>query len=184
MKDKRRPDLFKFFGWFSAALSLLNLINELSPFEILGKLNKWLSAYVVFVEAISSFLFGWINIDWINVSSRENHLLVIAFVLIMSFHRAQVRFETDKGEPRFSARVSSLFISSLWLLGCVLLALFLSGNSSLWALGLGMLLLCRFYFSSTDRMDGLPDRKVIFKELTGVVTSLMVLILLNYTVFN
>jgi hypothetical protein len=184
MRNNRRPNALKLLGWCSAVLSTLNLINQLSPVVISGTLNEWLNAYVLFVDRVSTFLFGWINISWISVSSTENHFLVIASVLVMTFHRAQVKFETDKGEPWISAFISSFFVSQIWLLAYVLLALLFSEQLSSWLIGIGIILLCRFYLKGEDRMDGLADRKIIFKELTAVATSLVLIIVLNYTVFS
>lgn len=184
MSANKKFNLLNLFTRLMAALSLLNLINEFSPIEILGTLKVWLNAYVAFVDVVGLFLFGWIGIEWINVSNGESHMLVIISVLVLSFHRAQVRFETDRGESRFSATISSLFISWLWLLSYVFMALFLPDTLSFWAMGVGLFCLCHFYFRQADRWDGLPDRKIIFKELTGVAGSLAVLVLLNYTVLN
>ena len=54
--------LKKLFRWILAALGLIGLIEELNWIKIHGRLEKWIDAYSSFVNTLSDFLFGWIDL--------------------------------------------------------------------------------------------------------------------------
>jgi hypothetical protein len=106
-EPKRKYDILSLLGWISGGLSLLNLIEDLTPLKLFRKLEKWVHAYSLFIEKISDFLFGWINLQWINISHLEAHLLVITFVVLGAYFRADYKAERGIGE----SMASSLFVS-------------------------------------------------------------------------
>ena len=76
----------------------MNLIEDLTPLKLFGKLEKWVEAYSLFIEKTSDFLFGWINLQWINISHLEAHLLVITFVVLGAYFRVAYKAERGIGE--------------------------------------------------------------------------------------
>ena len=78
-------------GWLVGGLSLLNLIEDLTPLTLFGKLKKWIHAYVAVVDQISDILFGWVHYRWVSISALETHALVVASVLIAAYFRAEFR---------------------------------------------------------------------------------------------
>lgn len=73
-------------------LSLLNLIVDLSPISLNGKLLEWSKAYDALVESFVRPLFAWIHLYWISISTGEMHLLVIQSILIAGYIRASLHW--------------------------------------------------------------------------------------------
>ena len=101
-------------GWVLGGLSLLNLIEELSPLKVLGKLKTWLDAYTSIVNDVGTFLFGWIDFGWIAIDQLEVHVLVIATILVSAYVRADIRAERSKGFGRDEAIVKVSFLATIF----------------------------------------------------------------------
>ncbi len=116
MKSKKENTLniFSIFGWIMGGLSLLELIEDLTPLMILGKLKKWLDAYSLLVDQVGNFLFGWIEIKWISISPLENHALVLAFILSAAYFRAD--YKLRKGKEVNYTLLASLLTALLYFL--------------------------------------------------------------------
>ena len=67
---------FSIIGWVLGALSLLNLVEDLTPMKIVGKLRIWLEAYSSVIETIRFRVLGWIDFAWLNVDESEAHAIV------------------------------------------------------------------------------------------------------------
>ena len=80
-KNKWRYSSFRILGWIFGGLSLLNLIEELSPLKLLGKIETWVNAYSELVSKINQVLFGWVDWKWISISDTDSHFLVLALIL-------------------------------------------------------------------------------------------------------
>jgi hypothetical protein len=120
MSDKERPktkrDIFSVMGWILGGLSLLNLVEDLTPLKLLGKLKKWMEAYTQFVETIGNFLFGWIDLWWMSISVQEMHALIIGQVILSAYYRAEVKTEKERGETLIDAVGVSFITCFFWFL--------------------------------------------------------------------
>jgi len=74
-------------SWFLGGVSLLHIIDQVSPVQLMGKLATWIDAYAELVESLRHFLLGWINWRWVNISDTEAHLIVFGSILITSAYR-------------------------------------------------------------------------------------------------
>ncbi|MFN9546788.1 MAG: hypothetical protein ACK6AD_06920 [Cyanobacteriota bacterium] len=183
-EPKRKYDIFSLLGWISGGLSLLNLIEDLTPLKLFGKLEKWVQAYSLFIEKISDFLFGWINLQWINISPLEAHLLVITFVVVGAYFRVEFKAQRGHGE----SIASDLFISlgpvmTDFFLLALLPALLLPTWFGIAGATIGFVYIC-WYYLWPDSMGYCAYSRALYKELVGALIVLMLLVILNYTVFR
>jgi len=80
--------VLKIFGWLFATLSLINLIVDFNIVILYGKIKIWIEAYGMFVDKITSFLFGWLDFYWINISKLEAHILILTLIFSSAIMRA------------------------------------------------------------------------------------------------
>lgn len=175
----------RLMGWLLGGLSLLNLIEELSPVKLYGSLSKWIEAYSHFMNLINSTLFGWIDIAWISISSSESHVLVISSILSITYARANMKFECDNnGDGTFLLGVSVFsFCFGLSFIPALILPSWLGLIGSV--LGLFLFLLSCYVFDGDDvKNRKLPSPASARQELLGVGAVFLILIILNYTYFR
>lgn len=161
-----------------AALSFLNLLNDLTPIEVIGKLKLWLTAYTELVDRICGFLFGWIQFGWIEITQVEYHVLVISLVLTSAFLRAQTKFEIERGETHLSAVIGAFFTSVMLFLLTLVPALLLPGQWGFWGAVVGTLVLCNRSLLPSEMREVVRGR-VVLNELAGVVGILVLALLVN-----
>lgn len=86
--------IFRVVGWIFASLSLFSLIENLNAIKIKFWLDQWNDAYLVFVETLRIYCFGWVDILWMGVSEFEAHLIVLA----TNFYGALARTANKKSD--------------------------------------------------------------------------------------
>jgi hypothetical protein len=188
MSDKERPktkrDIFSVMGWILGGLSLLNLVEDLTPLKLLGKLKKWMEAYTQFVETIGNFLFGWIDLWWMSISVQEMHALIIGQVILSAYYRAEVKTEKERGETLIDAVGVSFITCFFWFLLLIVPALFLPSWIGLLGTTAALAFICLAFFSPDEERQVVASRKLIVGELAGVITVFTLLVVLNYTLFS
>lgn len=157
---------------------MLNLIQDIAKVAIVAKLRAWLEAYSTFVSSVGDFLFGWIRFSWIEISSDEYHVLVLATIFCAAAFRAQYVYEQTQRDPY--PMLVPTFIALLYFLCPFLLVLFLPGQ---WGLGAGILgLVIPFGVSIFNDSPGLAPGTRVRTELIGIVGIVLVTIAVNYSV--
>jgi len=182
-EEKRKPIFgFRILGWVFGGLSILSLVQDLSPLLLYGKLKIWVEAYGGFVENIRAFLFGWINFGWISISSIEAHLLVINGIICFSFARAETAFRKSKGRNMAMA----LYVGKSKGIRIFLFVLFFALIlPSMW--GFGMAAIAMIWTSSMMLFfdfDNKSPSKNVRKELIGSLSVFVFLVALNYSIFK
>ncbi len=154
-------------------LSLLNLIVDLSPISLNGKLLEWSKAYDALVESFVRPLFAWIHLYWISISTGEMHLLVIQSILIAGYIRASLRWG-------YVYEISELIFNWAYCMQYVLIpALILPGLGGLLG-AIGGLLFVNFEIVTTLEPN---DIRMALEELTVIIFLVCFLIAMNYTLF-
>lgn len=80
-----RPKI-NILGWCLSAIGLVAVIDDAR--ELRSSLKNWLDSWKGAVERVSDFLFGWIDLWWLDVSPREAHALTIVTILAASEARS------------------------------------------------------------------------------------------------
>ena len=185
-KAVSRLSPFSLLGWVLGGLSLLNLIEELSPLKILGKLKTWLDAYTSIVDDAGTFLFGWIDFKWIAIDQLEVHVLVIATIVASAYVRAEFSELRSQGNDPFDAIGGVLggVIVIMWMIFLPTLLL------PFWFALVGAAIMASFLFLPLlfhqDEREGSAFQlaRSFLRELVGVVAVCLILVALNYTVFR
>ena len=98
----------KWFASITSSLSLLYLINDLSPINLQDALLSWVDEYAFFVSTVRKFLFEWIinffnlrHPDWMSVSLNECHIFILSTIFLAAIIRAslEIRFVYDQKKP-------------------------------------------------------------------------------------
>lgn len=184
LKKKKSYDSFSFMGWVLGGLSLLNLIEDLSPITLFGKLAKWVDAYNLLAQRVIEFLFGWIDYKWINISNLESHVLVLMFVILSARVRVDYQFERKKGKPIIFVSLVVGFLAFLHFLHALLPALlFPSWYGFLGALA-GMCFTSYAVLTDNIERDKTPSAVAVRNEIKGSIIFFILLIVVNYTIFK
>ena len=167
-------------------LSLLNLIEELSPLKVLGKLKIWLDAYTSIVNDVGTFLFGWIDFRWIAIDELEVHVLIIATILVSAYARADMREELSKGKGLFDEIGAVLggagFFMSLVVLPALLLPFWFGLVGT--AIMASFVFLPLLFHQDNGEGSAFPPTRIFLRELIGVFAVFLILVALNYTLFR
>ena len=86
-------------SWILGALSLLNLIKDLTPLRLYGLLAEWVKAYSLFAETISLYVFGWLKNLGYELTEREAHVLIVCTILVAAVVRASGRNDSAPMTP-------------------------------------------------------------------------------------
>jgi hypothetical protein len=152
----------------------------LSPVLLYGKLRIWLEAYSQTIEAVQEFMFGWINIAWISISTIETHLLVITGIICASYARAEVAFQKNKRE------------SGAWFIGIgtgvlyfsfVFVPVLLLPSMYGFSIAAIVMIVVSFMVLLCDN-DKAASSKSARMELIGTLSVFAILIALNYSLFQ
>jgi len=180
--------ILRAFGWLIGALSLLNLIDDLSPVILYGRLDRWVKAYSEFVSDVSDFLFGWIDLWWISISETESHLIIIGMIFLMTCIRVGLKPETKNMSDSPYIEIAVLVI--VYFSSFVLPALILPGwGGSVGVVLFGYIIISMFFIKAPkleneDAELVLQPPAVYRQELIGVLAVFMIAIVLNYTFFK
>ncbi len=181
-------NIFSLLGWLFGGLSLLNLIEDLTPLTLLGKLKKWIDGYGLTVERIGDFIFGWISFKWISINHIETHLLVITLVIFSAVFRAEYKIEKMYGQydSLLDAEILVLAINVAIIPSLFVLvpALLFPAWFGLAGAAIGFVFVCIVYVLPKDENTKYAGRESILQELVGVLIVFMFIVVLNYTVFQ
>ena len=185
-KVGRRLSPLSLLGWVMGGLSLLNLIEELSPLKVLGKLKTWLNAYTSIVNDVGTFLFGRIDFGWIAIDELEVHVLVIATILVGAYARADIREERSKGTSLIDAIGTVFSVATIFMALVFLPALLFPSWAGLLgaAIVAGLLFVGLLLGRQKEEVNVMPPARSFLRELIGVVAVFLILVALNYTVFR
>ncbi len=184
-KHKNSYNISSLIGWLLGGLSLLNLIEDLTPLKLLGKLRKWMEAYSLAIDRIGDFLFGWIKYEWIGINTIETHALVIISVVVAASFRAEYKINKEQGEKFIYALLLSLGpAATVYLLFAFIPALLLPNWFGIAGAIIGFLIICLELFESDKKDREIASRAIIIRELRGVAIVFMLLVVLNYSVFE
>jgi len=125
-----------FFATVTGTLSILSLNDDLKWTKIERHVEVFVRTYASIVRKMTHWLFGWIHVGWLSVSTVEAHILVLTALLALAIMRAARKCRLRKGEGYIA-----LFIVFPWMiiLPGFVLALLLPGDWG--ALGAGLWLL-------------------------------------------
>jgi hypothetical protein len=73
------------------AISVINLSTDAGFVQLQSDIFLWLESYRSFVIRVGNFLFGWIEYEWLNVSTTEIHALALSIVVGMTVLKTQVQ---------------------------------------------------------------------------------------------
>jgi hypothetical protein len=179
---KNKP--FSVLGWVLAAMSLLNLVHDLTWVELSKKLADWVDAYAFLVHRLGSFLFGWIHFKWIGVSAEEHHVLVLASILLAALYRGELHHQREQ-YGRVVDRVGPAVTFFFLILFPLIPALLLPGY---WGLGGSILMLILLPLivmgKGTKPEDNFADPAVVKRELVGVGGVFVLVMALNYALLR
>ena len=180
--DLLRP--LRVLGWLAGGLSLLNMIEDLSPLKVFGQLKSWLDAYTSFVSDLGAFLFGWIEYEWIAIDDREMHILILAMLLVGAYARAVGRMpRTPFGGV--GDQIGTAIAGVVFYFSCVLLpAILVPSWYGLAASAAVLTALGALFLTHDSETADFPQPHAIRVELVGVCGVFVLLVALNYTVFR
>ena len=179
-KSKLSFGPLRLLAWVLGGVSVFNLVDEFSPLKLLGKLEQWMDAYSSFVNDITTFLFGWMEFRWMEINENEVHILVIALIIASAFARGA---PIDDLFYKFGAAIVYVAIAPFLLL--FLPALLLPSWGGLVGAIIGAVLLVGLYIIMiSDEDPEIPTYGRWLKEIVGVCVAFLLLVVLNYTVFQ
>jgi hypothetical protein len=181
----------RIMGWVLGGLSLLSLIEDLSPLELYGKLKLWLSAYTQFIGLISEGLFGWLEFRWISITFPESHVLVITSLFAAAFARAQGA-TVSKANAEHSwgqGAVEGGMFFAVFFSWSLIPALIFPGWGGVVGATIGALIVAISVLFGTDELGqrslGVYARSAdVRRELVGVIGVFALLIALNFLYFD
>ncbi len=183
---RQRITVVNVVSWVMGGLSCLNLIRDLTPLELFGRLREWLDAYASFVRRISVFLFDWIDWRWLSISATEDHVLIVTVLFALAWTRSTVSHYRSTGAGPMEARLApSTFMFMFVLLPVALVAILLPDPFG-YFVGLCYLAAVVWLFAVRvkEADTALPGRREVRMELYGVLAAFFVLVLLNYVFFR
>jgi len=175
------------FTWFTGALSLLQLIDELTPVKLLGLFEVWVAAYSSLVHRISSFFFGWMRWQWFRIDETEAHVLVLACLLGAAIARGSRKlrlyhYTSPSERPGLTLWLQCYLYGFVgWVLPTLVLIVFLPAPAGA---GLAGIVLAIQAFVSAIMIDfhihaHVDEGYLIRAELLGVISTALVVVLLN-----
>lgn len=185
-------------GCLLGSLSLLNLVTELSPIRIIGKLEKWVEAYWHFIATLGDIFFGWIDFGWMSVSTLELHALALVSLLFMAIGRTAARVWAYSDKHLDKKSVDDPVVAMGFSGGCLGVSAALNFSVALFLVVvlpsiLGIVALGIFtpltmigwltIFSSAFKL-GVISTRMFIKDLFGTASVFLVLIAFNYSMFN
>ena len=170
--------LSTFLGRVLGGLSLLNLIDDLSPINLNGKLLNLSKAYHEFIKAWISPLFGWIHFSWISISPTETHVIVVQCILITAILRGAVRNSDGNWSLKDVAYLPVVYFSFLRysLFPALLLPIWIGTIGAI----IGAVFVAALYAVNSDDIP----RRYAWEEIKGIALAFFILIILNYTWFS
>ena len=176
----RTHSIFRFVGWILAAHSLLNLIRDLNLIELYGLLREWTTAYGLLVSNLGYFLLGWITWGQFGIDGSETHVVVIAALMGSAAGRAGFTTDIAHGRaPSYSAHIGMAIGMPIFF---GLMVLFWPPPGSLiYCLGMEAFVTLIW---AIDRNNAYLSFSEFRKELLIAITGLMMLIILNYSIFR
>lgn len=177
-KGKRLPIPLRALAWITGALSLLNLLDDLTPVKFYGALRQWISAYGEFVDSVGQSLFGWIDWYWIGVDRTEYHILVISSVLAAAASRASARTELDNGQA--SSALEYLIWLAIGILPPLALCLMLPSTFALVCSGLWIAFLASLALPSTSAYPEPFNDRYYLEEILSIAAIVILAVVANY----
>lgn len=170
--------LSSFLGRVLGGLSLLNLIDDLSPINLNGKLLSLSKAYDEFIKAWISPLFGWIHFSWISISPTETHVIVVHSIVFTALFRGVVRNSDGNWSLKVVADIPVAYF--LFLRYSLIPALLFP----LWIGTIGAIIGAALVTAMCVNHLGGITKRYAWEEVKGIALSFFILIILNYTWFS
>jgi hypothetical protein len=178
--------LVNLFVWTTSALSVLNLLRDLTSINLYGQLAEWVQAYTRLVAAIAGPLFGWMTWRWVGVDSIDAHILVIAMMFCSALARASTEVQMADGDRRGIAMAAAWSASLLIVFLPVVILLSVLPKPVDAVVGGGVLLFmsAAFGYLFKEQDGDVPPAHIVRRELVGVLAVVVLLIAFNYTIFR
>ena len=175
-------------SYILTATSLLNLIQDLSPISLYGKLKIWVDAYGLFIERVGEFLFGWMKVYWFGISAAEHHILAIAGLLGISAYRATYKMHRDWGYDSTDSRLEStpqllLYFSLAFVPALLLPDYWGSAFAGISIIVQTIRVVTHIHSPSGPISSRAPGREVLI-ELLGVIALLVLILVINHAAFR
>lgn len=175
-------------SYLLSTASLLNLIQDLSPLALYGKLKVWIDAYSLVVHSIGDFLFSWMHFAWLGISRTEHHVIAIAGLLGVSAYRATYKVHRewgyDFGQASEHAQPFVALYFALAFFPCLLLP-------DHW--GTALSAVCVIAYSTTvfrhkhspwGPISSQAPGAAVLRELLGILAILLIVLVINYAIFR
>jgi hypothetical protein len=178
--------LVTLFGWVISGHSLLNLLRDFTPLDLYGRLAEWMHAYAKLVAAIAKPLFGRVHWRWMSVDSIDAHILVVTLMFCSALARASTEVQMKGGDGRLRAMQGAWTASLVVVFFPVLIVLIVLPKPIDAIVGAAILLFLFTYFGFVfvEQDRDVPPAHIVRRELIGVLAVVVLLIVLNYTVFH
>jgi len=179
---RKPPLVFRILGWLLGALSVLNLIRDLTPLELYGLAREWIGAYGQLVSSVGDFAFGWLRWGWVAIDKYEYHVLVLIGLITGAMIRASYADKLEKEQPqqeREATRDAVIILAAI----AVLVLLLVPTPYSIWLSGGGFAAIA--YGAITAGGNGQPDiyPADLLREFVIILTVVMFVIIANYSIF-
>lgn len=157
--------------WLIGGLSLVSLVQSSISLLLHPSIQLLVGSYGLAVSEFFKFLTGWIGLPWFNISSIEQHFIVIAVICQSALLNSSRRYR--KSWPFFAAGVVLFAITDTIVFGIVpdsfiLTPLFVAG----------LMLFLPFYLERTGELR-LQNYRA---NLVGILIFFLVITTINYVI--
>lgn len=177
------------FAWVTGGLSLLNLIRDLTPIELFGRVSDWVDAYSLLIRKIRFYLFAWLDWRWFNISETEGHVLVLTILFVLAWIRASDVHNRerlgDAHKPRDKAFAYLVFAPFMFLPSLIVaLALPDYWGTAVTAIWLSAMAKSFAGPSQEPPREQVTPAQYVRREMLGVIMIAIAVVLVNYLFFR
>ena len=164
-------------SWFMGAMSLLGLIDELKWVKIEKGLKTWIDYDTSIVAKVTKFLFGWIDLYWLKVTTLEGHVIVLATLFVLATIRAGFKSNSRRAD---TVKASTAIGIVLWLpilfLSIVLVEPYSLFMCAAWFAILGSFVLFGPRTNPKGEVFPLAEKHEVGHELAGILGLAFILV--------
>lgn len=178
---RRAPFTVKMVTWLLASLSLLKLVEDITPIELYGIIKRWAEAYALFVDKVLWPIVGWIKFGQIEIEPPEQHALVLCMIIGSAAGRASYYYEYSENEDS-SIVLHTIYVVSGWLTFSLFALLLMPSDASLSFVlpPMGVLFL-QFMLQGEEGFLVPEDFRY---EMLAVFATFLIIIIANYVIAN